>query len=99
MKMKSTLAILAFVLPLLGALPSRAEAPKSLNVLFIGNSFTARHNLSQVVEAMAEEGNPGLDMQITTVIYGGRTLQDHWRLGTANFVKIATLTAAEEEKI
>lgn len=90
--------VLAIFVSLLGALPVRAEAPKSLNVLFIGNSFTARHNLAQVVEAMAEEGNPGLDMQITTVIYGGRNLQDHWRLGTANFVKITTLTSAEEEK-
>lgn len=71
---------------------------KTLNVLFIGNSFTARHNLSEVVKALAEEGQPGLKFEVTTVIYGGRTLQDHWRLGTANFVKTATLTLAEEQK-
>lgn len=46
---------------------------------------------------MAEEGQPGLTFEVTTVIYGGRTLQDHWRLGTANFVRLATLTADEEE--
>ena len=64
-----------------------AEAQKkSLEVLFIGNSYTARHNLSQVVKAMSEAGNPGLTMNISTVIYGGRTLSDHWRLGTQNFV-------------
>ena len=74
-----------------------AAAGTSLNVLFIGNSFTARHNLSEVVKAMAEEGQPGLTFEVTTVIYGGRTLQDHWRLGTANFVRLATLTADEEE--
>ena len=67
-------------------------AKKSLNVLFIGNSYTGRHNLANVVEAMAEAGNPGLDFRPTTVIYGGRTLSDHWRLGTANFVTLHSLT-------
>lgn len=70
---------------------------KTLNVLFIGNSFTARHNLSTVVKAMAEAGNPGLTFNRTDVIYGGRTLKDHWRLGTQNIVKQSTLTEAEEK--
>jgi hypothetical protein len=95
--MKPAFALFALAF-FLDALPAGAEAPKTLNVLFIGNSFTARHNLAHLVEAMAEEGHPGLDMEVTTVIYGGRTLQDHWRLGTANFVKITTLTAEEQEK-
>ena len=72
-----------------------APDPKTLNVLFIGNSFTGRHNLSQVVKVMAEAGNPGLRFDVTTVIYGGRTLKDHWRLGTQNFVKLPTLTAED----
>ena len=75
---------------------SQAE-DKTLNVLFIGNSFTGRHDLSQVVKAMAESGQPGLKFEVTTVIYGGRTLQDHWRLGTQNFVKLARLTPEEEK--
>lgn len=74
--------------------PSRQ---KKLNVLFIGNSFTACHNLAQVVKAMAEAGDPSLSFDVTTVIYGGRRLVDHWRLGTPNFVRIAELTAAEEQ--
>ncbi len=74
-----------------------ANEGKTLNVLFIGNSFTARHNLSTVVKAMAEAGNPGLTFNRTDVIYGGRTLKDHWRLGTQNIVKQATVTAAEEK--
>jgi len=78
--------------------PSRQAArQKKLNVLFIGNSFTACHNLSQVVKAMAEAGDPKLDFDVTTVLYGGRRLVDHWRLGTANFVRISTLTAGEEQ--
>ncbi|MCB1276154.1 hypothetical protein [Prosthecobacter sp.] len=70
---------------------------KTLNVLFIGNSFTARHNLSTVVKEMAEAGNPGLTFNRTDVIYGGRTLKDHWRLGTQNIVKQSTLTEVEEK--
>ena len=76
--------------------PQAAEQ-KKLNVLFIGNSFTACHNLSQVVKAMAEAGDPNLRFDVTTVIYGGRRLVDHWRLGTQNFVRISALTAAEEQ--
>lgn len=75
---------------------TNSAAQKSLNVLFIGNSYTGRHNLANVVEEMAEAGVPGLDFKPTTVIYGGRTLSDHWRLGTANFVKLHSLTNAEE---
>ncbi|MEN6493433.1 MAG: hypothetical protein ABFD16_04000 [Thermoguttaceae bacterium] len=75
----------------------RATKPKKLNVLFIGNSFTACHNLAQVVKAMAEAGDPNLQFDVTTVIYGGRRLVDHWRLGTPNFVRIAQLTAEEEQ--
>lgn len=78
--------------------PTTAKAEdKTLNVLFIGNSYTARHNLSQVVKAMAEAGNPGLKFDVTTVIYGGRTLADHWRLGTQNIVNLSTLTKEQEQ--
>ena len=50
-----------------------------------------------VVKSMAETGNPGLTFKPTTIIYGGRTLSDHWRLGTQNYVKLHSLTRAEEE--
>ena len=89
--------LLALCLSAPRAWPADTAAGKSLNVLFIGNSFTARHNLSQIVKTMAEAGQPGLKFEVTTVIYGGRTLKDHWRLGTQNFVKLASLTAAEEQ--
>jgi hypothetical protein len=76
---------------------SAAKKPKTLNVLFVGNSFTACHNLAQVVKAMAEAGDPNLNFDVTQVIYGGRRLVDHWRLGTANFVRLWQLTDAEEQ--
>lgn len=75
-----------------------AEEKQTLNVLFIGNSYTARHNLAQVVKQMAEAGNPGLSFKPTTVIYGGRRMVDHWNLGSQNFVKLHSLTRAEEEQ-
>jgi hypothetical protein len=78
--------------------PARQSAArKKLNVLFIGNSFTASHNLSQVVKAMAEAGDPSLEFDVTTVLYGGRRLVDHWRLATQNFVRVWQLTAGEEQ--
>ncbi len=97
--------LLAFVLLLsiaagsyhVSAADTANTAEDTLNVLFVGNSYTARHNLANVVKAMAEEGNPGLTMNVTTVIYGGRTLADHWRLGTANIVKQHALTRPEQE--
>lgn len=98
----SMATILATVI-LLSSVSSAAEPSphaarkKKLNCLFIGNSFTAGHNLAQVVKAMAEAGDPDLSFDVTTVIYGGRRLVDHWRLGTPNFVRISTLTAEEEQ--
>lgn len=74
-----------------------ADEKKTLKVLFIGNSYTGRHNLSQVVKAMAEAGNPGLTFEVSTVIYGGRRLADHWRLGTQNIVNQHAITADEVE--
>lgn len=65
------------------------------NVLFIGNSYTTRHHLYEVVKTMAEAMHPGLHFEATAIIFGGRTLQDHWRLGTQNVLKASTLTVDE----
>lgn len=94
-------SFLPILLALIVFIPNPAFAADSkkdtLNVLFIGNSYTARHKLSQVVKAMAEAGQPGLTMNVTTVIYGGRTLADHWRLGSQNYLRLSSLTAEEEQ--
>jgi hypothetical protein len=91
------IATLAFTLVSLSLGVGAEGEKKTLNVLFIGNSFTARHNLSAVVKAMAEAGNPGLTFNHTKIIYGGSTLKDHWRLGTQNIVQQSTLTEVEEK--
>lgn len=69
-----------------------------MNALFIGNSYTARHNLAEIVKAMAEAGDPNLTLDVSQVIYGGRRLVDHWRLGTLDFVRIAALTPDEHRE-
>ena len=74
------------------------DAPAgALKVLFIGNSYTARHNLADLVEAMTAERHPELVFEKKTVIYGGRKLVDHWRLGSQNFLKSGSVTADEIE--
>ncbi|WP_278471119.1 hypothetical protein [Gimesia maris] len=80
------------------AAAAESDQKETLNVLFIGNSYTARHNLAQVVKKMAEAGNPNLTFNPTTVIYGGRRLVDHWNLGSQNYVKLFELTAEEEKQ-
>ena len=73
-------------------------AGKTMNVLFVGNSYTARHNLANVVKQLAEAGNPGMTFNPTQVIYGGRTLSDHWRLGTQHIVNQHSVTEQEVQE-
>ncbi|MGC3970991.1 MAG: SGNH/GDSL hydrolase family protein [Pirellulales bacterium] len=96
----SVLAIVAIAFS--GAAVSKAEPPitsstRKVKVLFLGNSFTARHNLAHLVKAMIEAGNPNCKFDVTTVIYGGRTPADHWRLHSQNFVNFSTLTVEQEK--
>src|SRR4051812_27774482 len=92
-------AIMIPVTPAVAADPRPAVTPDSgtVHVLFIGNSFTGRHNLSALVKAMMEAGNPNVTFDVTTVIYGGRTMADHWRLHSQNFINFEKLTVDQEE--
>jgi hypothetical protein len=71
--------------------------PESLNVLFIGNSFTFRHDLPNLIKTMVETGYPGLEFNVSRVVYGGRILKDHWRLRTQNFITQSSITIEEQE--
>jgi len=75
-----------------------AKVPDSLNVLFIGNSFTFRHDLPVLVKRMTEDGNPNLKFTFSAVTYGGRILKDHWRLRTQNFITQSVLTVEEQQE-
>jgi hypothetical protein len=94
MRILRRLVVLA--LPVAACLSVSAE-PKVLNVLFIGNSYTARHNLVKVVKELAEVGDPDLTFNPTSVIYGGRRLVDHWRLGSQNVVNLHALKREDVE--
>ena len=60
------------------ALPLFAEeTAKQLNILFLGNSFTARHDIAGLVEKILEEGDPTTDVQVQQVIYGGQNMFKH----------------------
>ena len=60
------------------AIPAFADEPaKKLNILFLGNSFTARHDIAGLVERILEEGDPTTDVHVQRVIYGGQNMFKH----------------------
>jgi len=79
-----------------GAAP--AAAAKPLHVLFLGNSFTARNKLPELVPAMALAGQPAVQMETTAITYGGRTMEHHWNLNSQTWVKLPSLTTTELEQ-
>jgi hypothetical protein len=56
-------------------------AGASLDVLFIGNSFTARNNLPAMIAQLAE--GAGLRMNHRLISAGGASLRMHWNKGEA----------------
>lgn len=86
--MKTTLRIIKFLLMPLAvicvaaeaALPAKADAPTedTQSFLFIGNSFTMRHQLPTLFAALAHEGFPGSSVKTEIVGYGGKNLFQHW---------------------
>ena len=60
---------------------TRKSPTPSLNVLFIGNSFTARNNLPDLVAQLAEADGSRLDHKLITA--GGASLRMHWNKGIA----------------
>jgi hypothetical protein len=57
----------------------RGSAP--LNVLFIGNSFTARNNLPGLIAQLA--ATRGISIQHRLMSAGGASLRTHWNAGAA----------------
>jgi hypothetical protein len=72
-------AVLALTL-VLGA-SSAAAAPRSLRVLFVGNSLTATNDLPAYVAGLADAS--GRRLEYRTIAVGGYSLEDHWNLGEA----------------
>jgi hypothetical protein len=53
----------------------------ALNVLFIGNSFTARNNLPTLIAQLAAARGKGLEHRLISA--GGASLRRHWNAGQA----------------
>ena len=53
----------------------------SQNVLFIGNSFTARNDLPGLIAKLAAARGKSLDHQLISA--GGASLRTHWNAGEA----------------
>lgn len=51
---------------------------KEINILFVGNSFTFRHNLPELVKTVFEEGRPDLRVNVQKIVYGGQDLFRHY---------------------
>ncbi|MEM6279424.1 MAG: hypothetical protein AAF733_08105 [Verrucomicrobiota bacterium] len=65
-------------LPLLGILLFTGfVSGEDTNILFLGNSYTNRHDLPDLVEAILEEGDPETNINVSRVIYGGQNMFKH----------------------
>jgi hypothetical protein len=56
---------------------SLLPAADDIHILFLGNSFTQRHNIPDLVEAILEEGDPETNIITSRVIYGGQNMFKH----------------------
>jgi len=92
--MKKTLsAAILLMVTLLGV-----AGAKEMNVLFIGNSFTFRHNLPELVKTVFEEGQSDLTVNVDICGYGGQDLFRHHDLYfTQSMVRLNTITIPEVE--
>ena len=54
---------------------------RSLNVLFVGNSFTARNDLPNTIAGLARAAGARFDHRLVSV--GGASLRTHWNKGEA----------------
>ena len=74
--------VLALFLLVLPYTLHTAEPPKttdkSNSFLFIGNSFTFRHELKDIFKTLAMEGNPGTNFIAERITYGGRDMFRHY---------------------
>jgi len=92
--MKHVCLLFAFELVLL----SHAEG-KEINMLFMGNSFTFRHNLPELVKTVIEEGRPELKVRVEMITYGGQDLFRHHDLYfSQSMVRLNSITIPEIEK-
>ena len=68
-------------------------------MLFIGNSFTFRHDLNLLVEEIVHEGKPNLEIYTERSVYGGQSLFQHAEYYfSQTFIEQSTIEDAEIEQ-
>jgi hypothetical protein len=75
--LRSTLVAVACTACVLAAQPAN---PVPQSFLFIGNSFTFRHELKDIFQELAREGQPGTACVTERITYGGRDMFRHFAL-------------------
>lgn len=71
-------------------------AEDEVNILFLGNSFTYRHELPNLVETVLEEGDPETNINVTRVTYGGQNMFKHSTYYfSQSFIEQSTITNEE----
>ena len=75
-----------------------AQKQHEINILFIGNSFTFRHDLPELVKTVFEDGHPDLKVNVEKIIYGGQYLFRHHDLYfSESMVRLNSITVPEIE--
>lgn len=59
---------------------AESASPSTESFLFIGNSFTFRHELKDIFQTLAKEGNLGTNFITERITYGGRDMFRHFEL-------------------
>ncbi len=72
---------------------------KEINILFMGNSFTFRHDLPKLVKQVFEEGQDDLTVNVERIVYGGQDLFRHHDLYfSETAVRLNSITIPEIEE-
>ncbi|MDF1659999.1 MAG: hypothetical protein P1U58_20455, partial [Verrucomicrobiales bacterium] len=73
-------------------------AAEDIDILFLGNSFTNRHDVPDLVEAILEDGDPDTNINVSRVIYGGQNMFKHSSYYfSQSFLEQSTITNEEIE--
>lgn len=80
-KLKFLIATLGLILSCNTSSDLLPDQSQPSQILFIGNSYTYVNDLPGMVEAMARQ--VGVHLDVSSVVAGGVSLEDHWNDGTA----------------
>lgn len=77
---------------------SICQAGEDVNILFLGNSFTFRHELPDLVKTVLEEGDPDTTVNVKRITYGGQNMFKHSTYYfSQTFIEQSAITNAEIE--